>query len=117
MLTPLDETVETTAPSPDKTILSQYYGSANGLMYTVPTGRKFTGYLWGHSSIEQFIVLSGGTLNNSSNAVSSTQSMWPPYSENYTNGTPQLTLRAGDAIYSGSSSNYRARLVGVESDA
>ncbi len=117
MLTPIDETVATAAATPDKTILAQYYGSANGLMYTVPTGRKFTGYLWAHNAIESFIVLNGGTLTNNSNAISSTQSMWPPYSTQYTDGTPQVTLRAGDAVYSGASSNQRTRLVGVESDA
>lgn len=117
MLTPIDETVATAAAAPDKTILAQYYGSANGLMYTVPTGRKFTGYLWAHNAIESFIVLNGATLNNSSNAISSTQSMWPPYSTQYTDGTPQFTIREGDAVYSGASSNQRTRLVGVESDA
>ena len=117
MLTPIDETGATAAAVPDKTIIAQYYGTANGLMYTVPTGRKFTGYLWTHNAIEAFIVLSGATLNNSSNAISSTQSMWPPYSTNYTDGTPQFTIHAGDAVYSGASSNQRTRLVGVESDA
>ena len=42
--------------------------------------------------------------------------MWPPYDVNYTEGSAVLELNAGDALYSGGSTNYRVRVVGIESD-
>ena len=112
------ETVATTAAAqPNKTILQMFYGSAATLLYTVPEGRKFKGHFWPTNSIEGYVVTGGATVNNSQNGTYTGQSMWPPYSEQYTDGTPVLELNAGDAVYSGANNNYRVRLVGVESDA
>ena len=106
------------APTPDSTVMGQFYGSSGTLIYTVPEGRKFVGYFFPDSaSYPGYILKAGGTLQNQSNGNYSTQTSWPPYSTQYTDGTPVLTLHAGDSLYSGGNNNYRVRFIGVESDA
>ena len=105
-------------PNPDSSVMGQFYGSSGTLIYTVPEGRKFVGYFYPESvSYPGYILKAGGTHQSQQNGTYSTQTMWPPYSEQYTNGTPQLTLFAGDSLYSGDNNNYRVRFIGVESDA
>ena len=106
------------APTPDSTVMGQFYGSSASVIYTVPEGRKWVGYFFPESAnYPGYILKAGGTLVNNQNQTYSTQTQWPPYSENYTNGTPVLTLHAGDSLYSGPNNNYRVRFIGVESDA
>ena len=106
------------APTPDSTVMGQFYGSSASLLYTVPDGRKWVGYFWPEGvNYPGYVLKAGGTLQNQQNSNYSTQTQWPPYSENYVNGTPELTLFAGDSLYSGANNNYRVRFIGVESDA
>ena len=120
MLSPIDDEVPivgtTATKEPVKTILQMFYGTTGTLLYTVPTGRKFKGYFWPTNSVPGYIVTGGGSLNNSQNGTYTGQSMWPPYDVNYTEGSAVLELNAGDALYSGGSTNYRVRVVGIESD-
>lgn len=103
---------------PDSTVTCMAYGTQGTLIYTVPAGRKFKGYFWASGvNYDGFVVQSGGSFVNNQNSNRSNQSTWPPYSEVNQNGTPELTLHAGDALYTGAYSNYRARVAGVESDA
>lgn len=121
MLTPVDQTAASSSgptTTPDSSVMCMFYGTTGTLIYTVPTGRKFKGYFWPAGvNYDGFVVLAGGTLTNNQNVTLSNQSSWPPYSEANANGTTELTLHAGDALYTGPYSNYRARVVGVESDA
>jgi len=121
MLTPIDTPAEAVAGATaqaDSSVMCMFYGTQGTLIYTVPAGRKFKGYFWPSGvNYDGFVVLAGGSFVNNQNSNRSNQSSWPPYSENYINGTTELTLHAGDALYSGAYSNYRARVVGVESDA
>lgn len=124
MLTPIDDesgaeaVATTTTPTPDSTVTCMTYGSQGTLIYSVPAGRKFKGYFWASGvNYDGFVVLSGGSFVNNQNSNRSNQSTWPPYLNPNQNGTPELTLHAGDALYTGAYSNYRARVVGVESDA
>lgn len=122
MLTPIDDVIPVAATGvaaqADLSVICMVYGSSGTLIYTVPAGRVFKGYFWPSGvNYDGFIVLSGGSFVNNQNSNRSNQSSWPPYSEANANGTPELTLHAGDALYTGAYSNYRARVVGVESDA
>jgi len=112
----------TTTAVADKTIAIMFYGTAATLMYIVPAGRVFTGHFWnaaGGSVDAGYIVSSGGggSVTNTVNGTFSAQSTWPPYSNQYPNSTPVLTVRAGDSLFSSYNSNTRIRIMGVESDA
>lgn len=123
MLTPVDDEVPLVGTGetsePDKTILQMFYGASATLLYTVPAGRKFKGHFWPTNSVEGYVLTSGATLTNSQNGTYTGQSMWPPYGAgaSYTDGAVVLELNAGDALYSGANTNYRVRVVGIESDA
>ena len=45
--------------TPDKTIAIMAQGSANAVMYTVPSGRKFKGNLWTNQAT-YYGVINGG---------------------------------------------------------
>lgn len=120
MLTPIDEVVTTTTVSlPAKTIAQMYYGNANTLIYTVPTGRVFEGHIWGDNvTYQHYIVVSGATLTTGTNNTNSTQTTWPSVLSSYIGAADaKIKLHAGDAIYSGPNSNYRVRVLGEERDA
>tara|TARA_S200002703_G_scaffold131908_1_gene119573 strand:+ start:78 stop:452 length:375 start_codon:yes stop_codon:yes gene_type:complete len=123
MLTPIDDAqpvsgATVVASAPDKTVAIMHYGSSNTLLYTVPAGRTWVGCFWGTNAVEGYVVPSGSTFTSGQNNSNSIQSMWPPYIGSTTGSTADavLTLQAGDMLYSGTSTNYRVRIVGVESD-
>jgi len=124
MLTPIDDVppiagAVSVASAPDKTIAVMFYGNSGTLLYTVPTGRKFVGNFWGTNAVEGYVVSKGGSYVSGSNQNNFAQSQWPPYHGSTTGSTADaiLTLNDGDMLYSGPSTNYRVRVVGVESDA
>ena len=97
--------------------------SANTLMYTVPDGRRFEGYLYINQSDYLNIVTSGNTYSTGSGQINSnisTQAMWPPNTSavNSASGSqvPKVELHAGDMIYSNAGS-ARGRVIGREFDA
>lgn len=115
----------TAAAQPDKTISIRHYGSSNDvLLYTVPTGKKFTGRC-GTSSISSqsygfTITKSGGVYNSANDPVY----MFSYYfhGANYQNRHPSdegiLNLNAGDTVrVYNSSSTLGWFILGVESDA
>tara|TARA_B100001939_G_scaffold240233_1_gene207783 strand:- start:3933 stop:4301 length:369 start_codon:yes stop_codon:yes gene_type:complete len=122
MLSPIDD-VQTGAAGtslPAKTIAHQYYGGTYTLVYTVPANRVFEGFVWGSgTNRQQFIVPNGGTLVSNSGTTVSTQTTWPPYMSGYADAgaSVKITLRAGDAVYSGTAANYDLRIFGEERDA
>tara|TARA_R100000951_G_C2638648_1_gene180140 strand:- start:311 stop:625 length:315 start_codon:yes stop_codon:yes gene_type:complete len=91
-----------TASVAPKAITIESQGSASTAMYTVPTGRKFNGYLW---------------TNN--------QSYWGrindidlrPYGSTNASITPlPIQLTAGDVVKSSATSSDYTYLQGLESD-
>ena len=104
--------------SPPKTIAQQFYGSSGTLMYTVPAGRKFEGHAWSTNNYPLFIVPADGQfIDTGQNSIRTSMGEWSPFSGQYNDYTPVLTLQAGDSIYSGPTNNQRYRLTGTESDA
>lgn len=104
--------------SPAKTIAQQFYGTGGTLMYTVPAGRRFDGHCWSENSNPLFIVPADGQfIDTGTNSTRTSMGEWAPFSGQYNDYTPVLTLQAGDSIYSGPTNNQRYRLTGTESDA
>ena len=92
--------VDTTAP---KSITIQSQGSASATMYTVPTGRKFSGYLWTNNQSYW------GRINNID---------LRSYAGTYASITPlPIQLRAGDVVKSSATASDYTFIQGLESDA
>jgi len=115
----------TAAATPDKTISIRYYGSSNDvLLYTVPTGKKFSGRC-GTSTVSGAsygftITKSGGVYNSASDPVYMTSYYFDGanYQSRHPASEGTLTLHAGDTIRNrNNSSNLEWKILGVESDA
>ena len=99
------EVAVTTAvvPTAPKAITIQSQGSASATMYTVPTGRKFEGYLW---------------TNNSSYWGRINSINLRPYSSTNASLSPlPIQLTAGDVVQSSATSSDYTFIQGMESDA
>jgi hypothetical protein len=96
------ETVEvTTTATPDKSITLQSQGSASATMYTVPTGRKFNGYLWTNQASFW------GRINNID---------LRPYGSGSISPLP-IKLTAGDVVKASATGSDYTFIQGLESDA
>lgn len=113
MLTPIDDVVQVAGATAqaDKQIASSGSGN-NTLLYTVPSGRKFTGWASSVSgtSSSYFILLeaAGVSVYHYSGFSTAPSTNMPPDS-------PVLTLLAGTSIKNGGGST--GYVFGVESDA
>lgn len=97
----LQTTATTTAKTADKQIAVAQTGSSSD-MYTVPTGRKFKGFL----GYQQLSDTSGGLIGYINNQ---------PIYHMTKSGPIYLELAAGATVQS-SNATYRTFLFGVESD-
>ena len=107
-LDPATATATTTAATPDKSIsIVHYNGSTdqNTTYYTVPTGRKFKGYVWVNSQGYGLGKFPGHVGYEHYNAGGSTDFPLIP-----------IETLAGDFV-SGSSNYAYHSVVGIESDA
>ncbi len=87
-----------------KSIMVQANGSANALMYTVPTGKKFKGRLWTNQAAYY------GNING--------VDMYTPYgSSYYAHKELEIELTAGDIVKGSPTSSDYTYLQGLESDA
>ena len=104
---------------PAKTIACMNYTTADTLMYLVPAGRKFEGFVGIASSNAYLaIVVAGATLSNSvnSNKLDQTKMPMPNQYWGSTNNI-KFTLHAGDKIYGSNANSVAAKILGVETDA
>jgi len=107
------------AAAPAKTIAGMNYTTANTLMYLVPAGRKFEGFVGIASSNAYLsIVVAGATLSNSTNSNKLDQTKMPMPNQYWgSTNNIKFTLHAGDKIYGSNTNSVAAKILGVETDA
>lgn len=88
----------------DKSIVKMVNATAQTILYTVPTGRKFKGKIWTNQSSYY------GNING--------VDMHTPYgSSYYSHKELDIELVAGDVVRSSATTSDYSHLVGIESDA
>ena len=88
----------------DKSIVKMVNATAQTILYTVPTGRKFKGKIWTNQSSYY------GNING--------LDMHTPYgSSYYSHKELDIELVAGDVVRSSATTSDYSHLVGIESDA
>ena len=122
MLTPIDDaapvatttTTTTTEPTPDKQICVMST-TGSGVVYTVPAGRKFVGYVGHEYGLQSyyFEITTTGTTNTTIRYWGGIGTI--PYNNRYID-TVEHTFLAGTSVKN-SPSGQRCYVLGVESDA
>ena len=97
-------TSSTSQSGANKSIVKMVNSTAQTILYTVPTGRKFKGKIWTNQSSYY------GNING--------LDMHTPYgSSYYSHKELDIELVAGDVVRSSATSSDYSHLVGIESDA
>ena len=109
------------ASAPPKTITVRNYSGNTALMYTVPTGRKFVGYVGSFSGYQHyhFITASGQTVNNGTTSIQRYGHFFARGESNnsYHQSDRPITLHAGDQIHTtNNGGNHNTMVLGEETD-
>ncbi len=106
MLSPPASNISQITPNNTRQIAIGNGGALTGVIYTVPAGRKFVGYIYGGTVVSTFMITPpGGTSSyQRTGSIQGTSFATPPI---------QIVLSAGTIVTGNGSELY---LLGIESD-
>lgn len=105
--------------TPPKTIAVRQYSGSTTLMYTVPSGRKFVGYIgsFANHGYWMFVTPAGETVNNGTTSIQKYGSYFHEATSNMWTSDRPMTLHAGDMVHSSNQGgNGNWMILGEETD-